>query len=64
VVRGNADGTAAAHPQPVFPGFKCFLIHSGIDGFAWVDEADLRAGAGPIARLACRCSSTLKWQAR
>ena len=24
------------------PGFKCFLIHSGIDGFAWVDEADLR----------------------
>jgi allantoinase len=25
-------------------GFKCFLIHSGIDGFAWVDEEDLRAG--------------------
>jgi allantoinase len=24
------------------PGFKCFLIHSGIDGFASVDEADLR----------------------
>ncbi len=24
------------------PGFKCFLIHSGIDGFAWVDEGDLR----------------------
>jgi allantoinase len=24
------------------PGFKCFLIHSGIDGFAWVDEAQLR----------------------
>jgi allantoinase len=24
------------------PGFKCFLIHSGIDGFAWVDEARLR----------------------
>ena len=30
------------------PGFKCFLIHSGIDGFAWVDEADLRLA---LARL-------------
>jgi allantoinase len=41
VVRGNADalpGLAAAG----IPGFKCFLIHSGIDGFAWVDEAELR----------------------
>ncbi len=24
------------------PGFKCFLIDSGIDGFAWSDEAQLR----------------------
>jgi allantoinase len=24
------------------PGFKCFLIQSGIDGFAWADEAQLR----------------------
>jgi allantoinase len=24
------------------PGFKCFLVHSGIDGFAWADEAQLR----------------------
>jgi allantoinase len=42
VVRGNADcirPLAAAGA----PGFKCFLIHSGIDGFAWVDESDLRA---------------------
>jgi allantoinase len=23
-------------------GFKCFLIHSGIDGFTWVGEDDLR----------------------
>ena len=23
-------------------GFKCFLIHSGIDGFGWVGESDLR----------------------
>jgi allantoinase len=24
------------------PGFKCFLVHSGIDSFAWADEAQLR----------------------
>jgi allantoinase len=24
------------------PGFKCFLVHSGIDSFAWTDEAQLR----------------------
>jgi allantoinase len=41
VVRGNSaalPGLAAAG----IPGFKCFLIHSGIDGFGWVDEAELR----------------------
>ena len=41
VVRGNAD-----HLQPMInagvPGFKCFMIHSGIDGFPWVAEPDLR----------------------
>jgi allantoinase len=26
------------------PGFKCFLVNSGIDTFAWVDEAQLRKG--------------------
>ncbi len=26
------------------PGFKCFLVDSGIDTFAWVDEAQLRKG--------------------
>jgi allantoinase len=25
------------------PGFKCFLVHSGIEGFAWVEEAHLSA---------------------
>ena len=41
VVRGNAD---AIRPliDAGLPGFKCFLIDSGVDGFAWVDEADLR----------------------
>ena len=47
VVRGNAD-----HLPPLaragVPGFKCFMIHSGIDGFAWVDEADLRKALGKL----------------
>jgi len=30
------------------PGFKCFLIHSGIDSFAWVNEADLRVALGKL----------------
>ncbi len=41
VVRGNAEALLPLARAGV-PGFKCFLIHSGIDGFAWVDEADLR----------------------
>ena len=41
VVRGNAESLPSLVRAGV-PGFKCFLIHSGIDGFAWVDEADLR----------------------
>jgi allantoinase len=41
VVRGNAGDLPALAAAGV-PGFKCFLIHSGIDGFARVDEADLR----------------------
>lgn len=42
VVHGNADSLPSLAGAGV-PGFKCFLIHSGIDGFAWVDETDLRA---------------------
>jgi allantoinase len=41
VVRGNAKALKPLASAGI-PGFKCFLIHSGIDGFAWVDEADLR----------------------
>jgi allantoinase len=41
VVRGNSASLPALASAGV-PGFKCFLIHSGIDGFAWVDEAELR----------------------
>jgi allantoinase len=41
VVPGNSE---AIHPlvSAGVSGFKCFLIHSGIDGFAWVNEDDLR----------------------
>jgi len=42
VVRGSAESLPSLVRAGV-PGFKCFLIHSGIDGFAWVDETDLRA---------------------
>jgi allantoinase len=41
VVRGNSDALRPLARAGI-PGFKCFLIHSGIDGFAWVDEANLR----------------------
>jgi allantoinase len=41
VVRGNAEEIKPLAAAGV-PGFKCFLIYSGIDGFAWVDESDLR----------------------
>ena len=47
VVRGNADSLAGLASAGV-PGFKCFLIHSGIDGFQWVDAAELRLA---LARL-------------
>ena len=41
VVPGNADSLLPLADAGV-PGFKCFLIHSGIDGFQAVNEADLR----------------------
>jgi allantoinase len=41
VVRGNSAALPGLAVAGV-PGFKCFLIHSGIDGFQWVDEAELR----------------------
>ncbi len=41
VVRGNANALKPLASAGI-PGFKCFLIHSEIDGFHWVDEAELR----------------------
>lgn len=41
VVRGNAKQIRPL-VQAGVPGFKCFLVDSGVDGFAWVDEDELR----------------------
>jgi allantoinase len=41
VVRGNADSLPGLIAAGVL-GFKCFLIDSGVPGFTWVDEQDLR----------------------
>jgi allantoinase len=48
VVRGNAESLPALAGEGI-PGFKCFLIHSGIDGFSWVDEADLRLALSKLS---------------
>jgi allantoinase len=47
VVRGNAEALPALAAAGI-PGFKCFLIHSGIDGFAWVNETELRVALGKL----------------
>ena len=47
VVRGNAEALLPLAAAGV-SGFKCFMIHSGIEGFAWVVEDELRKA---LARL-------------
>jgi allantoinase len=44
--QGDIEALAAAG----VPGFKCFLIHPGIDGFTMVTEQQLRAALPAIAR--------------
>ena len=44
--QGDIEALAAAGVM----GFKCFLIHPGIDGFTMVREEDLRAALPHIAR--------------
>jgi allantoinase len=44
--RGDIEALAAAG----VPGFKCFLIHPGIDGFTMVTEPQLRAALPAVAR--------------
>jgi len=47
VVPGNTNSLLPLADAGV-RGFKCFLIDSGIDGFPWVNEADLRAALGKL----------------
>ena len=48
-VVSNNQADIAALAEGV-PGFKCFLIHPGIDGFTMVTEAELRAALPQVAR--------------
>ena len=47
VVPGNAEALEPLVAAGV-PGFKCFLIDSGIEGFKWVNETDLREALGKL----------------
>ncbi len=47
VGRADVQGLVAAGVM----GFKCFLIHPGIDGFTMVTESELRAALPEIARI-------------
>ncbi len=50
VVPGNTAELAPLHDAGVV-GFKCFLIHSGVDEFPNVTETDLRAALPELTRL-------------
>ena len=50
VVPGNKEELAKLWAAGVV-GFKCFLIHSGVDEFPNVTESDLRAAMPELARL-------------
>ena len=50
VVPGNVSELAPMIKRGV-RGFKCFLIHSGVDEFPHVTEADLRIAMPELARL-------------
>jgi len=48
-VNGN-QGSLAGLAEAGVPGFKCFLLYPGCDGFGLIDERDLRAAMPVIAR--------------
>jgi allantoinase len=57
IVRNNASDNAGNNQSEIealaaagVPGFKCFLIHPGIDGFTMVTEPELRAALPHVAR--------------
>lgn len=41
---GGNEGDLQPLIDAGLPGFKCFLVNSGIDTFAWVDEGQIRKG--------------------
>ena len=50
VVPGNTADLAPLYAEGVV-GFKCFLIHSGVEEFPHVTEAELRPALAELARL-------------
>lgn len=50
IVPGNTGELSRLHDAGVL-GFKCFLIHSGVDEFPNVTESDLREAMPELARL-------------
>src|SRR4051812_14200197 len=49
-VPGNVKDLRPLHEAGVF-GFKCFLLHSGVEEFPRLDPAELEAAMGEIARF-------------
>src|SRR5258707_15088511 len=49
-VVGNNQSDVEALAAAGVRGFKCFLIHPGIDGFTMVTEPELRAALPQVAR--------------
>src|SRR5437899_1927429 len=49
VVADNQDHIESLAAAGV-PGFKCFLVHPGIDGFTMVTEPELRVALPHVAR--------------
>jgi allantoinase len=49
-VPGNVGDLGPLHEQGVF-GFKCFLLHSGVDEFPHLEPADFEAAMHETARL-------------
>lgn len=62
VVPYNRSELAALHEAGVL-GFKCFLVHSGIDGFENVTEKDLRPAMTILGELGAPLLAHAEWPA-
>ncbi|HMD43781.1 MAG TPA: allantoinase AllB [Candidatus Acidoferrum sp.] len=49
-VVGDNQGDIGPLAEALVPGFKCFLVHPGIDGFTMVTENELRSALPAVAR--------------